>query len=182
LQLRSGVSRLLRSRFKNQGDCVSFVATGGKTDRLVGPCPGPRRQAGYWAGDVAGGRESDRTWYERGQNDAETLFSVCDPEIEWDMSRLMPDGRIYHGHAGVRDFWRGWVGTWDDFEFSIDKVIDAGGGQVVVRVHQAGTGRGSGAAVKFDFGQVWNVQDGRIVRFRAFLDFEQALEAVGLSE
>ena len=75
--------------------------------------------------------------YERGQNDEE-IFSVCHPKIEWDMSRLMPDGQVYRGHAGVREFWRGWAGTWDDFEFSIDKIVDAGGGDVVVRVHQAG--------------------------------------------
>ena len=120
--------------------------------------------------------------YERGQADAETFFSVCDPAIEWDMSRLMPDGRVYRGHDGVREFWRGWAGTWDNFEFSLEEVVDAGDGQVVVRVHQAGIGRGSRAAVNFAFGQVWTVRDGRIVRFRAFPDFDQALEAVELSE
>ncbi len=114
--------------------------------------------------------------------DAETFFSVCDPDIEWDMSQLTPDGRVYRGHAGVREFWRGWAGTWDDFEFGIDRIVDAGGGEVVVRVHQSGTGRGSGAAVNFDFGQLWTVSDGMIVRFRAFPDFEQALAAVGLWE
>jgi ketosteroid isomerase-like protein len=91
-------------------------------------------------------------------------------------------GRIYHGHAGVREFWRGWAGTWDNFEFSIDNILDAGGGEVVVRVHQAGTGRGSHAPVSFDFGQVWTVSNGMVVRFRAFPDFAQALKAVGLSE
>ena len=120
--------------------------------------------------------------YERSQYDQEAFFSFCDPQIEWDMSRLMPDGRVYHGHDGVREFWRGWAGTWDNFEFSLEEVVDAGGGQVVVRVHQAGIGRGSRAAVTFAFGQVWTVRDGRIVRFRAFPDFDQALEAVGLSD
>jgi ketosteroid isomerase-like protein len=120
--------------------------------------------------------------FERGQSDAETFFSVCDPDIEWDMSRLTPDGRIYRGHAGVREFWRGWAGTFENFEFRIDEVVDAGGGDVVVRIHQAGTGRGSGAAVSFYFGQLWTVRDGKVVEFRAFPDFEQALEAVGLSE
>ena len=119
--------------------------------------------------------------FERGQTDSEAFFSVCDPDIEWDMSRLTPDGQVYRGHAGVRKFWRVWAGTWDDFEFSIDKIVDAGGGEVVVRIHQAGTGRGSGAAVNFDFGQLWTVSDGMIVRFRAYPDFEQALEAAGLS-
>ena len=38
--------------FRNQGDCVSFVATKGKNPPS-GPSPGePGR--GYWAGDVAG--------------------------------------------------------------------------------------------------------------------------------
>ena len=98
------------------------------------------------------------------------------------LSRLTPDGRVYHGSKGVWEFWRGWAGTFDDFDFRIEKIVDAGGGEVVVRCHQAGTGRGSGAAVDFYFGQVWTVGGGKIEGFRAFPDFEQALEAAGLSE
>jgi ketosteroid isomerase-like protein len=111
----------------------------------------------------------------------ESFFSVCDPDIEWDMSGLMPDGRVYRGHQGVREFWRGWTGTWEGFDFEVVEAVDAGD-EVVAKVHQVGRGRGSGAPVQLTSGQVWTVRDGRIVRFRAFRTFADALEAVGLEE
>ena len=119
--------------------------------------------------------------HELSRNDPESFFSVCDPEIEWDVSHLMPDGRIYNGHEGVREFWRDWTGTWDEFDFKLVEAVD-GGDEVVARVHQVGTGRESGAAVELSFGQIWTVRRGKIMRFRAFPSFEQALEAAGLRE
>jgi ketosteroid isomerase-like protein len=120
--------------------------------------------------------------FERGRSDPESFLEFCDPDIEWDMSRVMPEGRIYRGQAGVREFWIGWAGTFDDFDFRIDQLVDAGDGNVVVSIHQAGKGRSSGAAVEFHFGQVWTVSDGKVVRFKAYFEFDQALEAVGLRE
>ena len=116
------------------------------------------------------------------RTDPASFLTSCDPEIEWDESRMMPEPRVYHGHEGVRQFWRRWTGTWDEYGFAIEEAIDAGHEEVVVRARVWGRGRGSGVPVELRFGQVFTVRNGRIVRFRAFPDFEQALEAVGLSE
>jgi uncharacterized protein len=116
------------------------------------------------------------------RRDPESFFSICDPGIEWDVSRLMPEPRVYCGHDGVREFWRSWTGTWDDFDFHLERAVDAGGDCVVASIHQVGRGRGSGVGVEQRFGQVWTVRNGRIVRFCAFPTFEAALEAVGLSQ
>ena len=116
------------------------------------------------------------------RRDPESFFSVCDPNVEWDVSRLMPDGRVYHGHEGVSEFWRGWTGTWQGFDFTLDEAVDAGGETVVARVRQVGRGRGSGVPVELFFGQVWTIRNGMVVRFQAFPDYRSALEAVGLSE
>ena len=93
----------------------------------------------------------------------------------------MPDGRIYHGHEGVREFWRDWTGTWDDFDFELEEAVDAGD-DVLVRVRQVGKGRESGAPVALSFGQIWTLRGGKVIRFRAFPTFEEALEAAGLRE
>jgi hypothetical protein len=47
--------------------------------------------------------------FARGDND--TPFSVYNPEIEWDMTRLPLPGEesVYHGHDGVRRYWRAWL-------------------------------------------------------------------------
>ena len=110
------------------------------------------------------------------RTDPESFFAVCDPDIEWDISGFMPDGQVYRGHEGVREFWRSWTGTWEGFDFEVVEAVDAGD-EVVANVHQVGRGKGSGAPVELDFGQLWTVRDGRIVRFRAFRTFADALEA-----
>lgn len=110
--------------------------------------------------------------------DPERFFAFCADDIEWDMSRLMPDGRIYRGHDGVREYWTSWTGTWQDFGFDFGRTAEIGD-DVVVEVHNVGRGRGSGAAVDLRFGALFTVHDGKITRFRAYPDFDAALAAAG---
>jgi ketosteroid isomerase-like protein len=91
---------------------------------------------------------------------SESFLSLCHSEIEWDMSPLMPEPRVYYGHYGVREVWRSWAGTWDGFEFEMERAVDAGGDLVVVEVKNVAQGRASGVPVEDHFGQVWTVKDG----------------------
>jgi ketosteroid isomerase-like protein len=59
--------------------------------------------------------------------------------------------------------------------------IDAGPSVVVV-VHEHGRGKGSGIPVERQHFQLWTFRRGRIVRWEAFADKAQALEAAGLRE
>ena len=105
-----------------------------------------------------------------------------DPEIVWDTSASgMPSAGVYHGHQGVRRFFRDWLAPWDDYEIETSDCID-GGDAVVLVFRQAGTGRGSGVRIERDFFGVFELQDSKVVRFRLFKSREQALEAAGLSE
>jgi ketosteroid isomerase-like protein len=104
-----------------------------------------------------------------------------DPEIVWDTSASgLPSAGVYHGHQGVRRFFRDWLAPWSDYEIETSDCIDAGDSVVLV-FRQAGTGRGSGVRVERDFFGVWYLEDSRVVRFRLFGSRERALEAAGLS-
>ena len=61
----------------------------------------------------------------------------------------------FHGPDGVRDFFRRWVGT--HWGFEVEDLIDRGE-TVLVRIHQWGSGKGSGAAVEGRFWEVWVVR------------------------
>jgi ketosteroid isomerase-like protein len=105
-----------------------------------------------------------------------------DPEIVWDTTASgMPSAGVYHGHQGVRRFFRDWLAPWDDYEIETSDCIDAGDAVVLV-FRQAGTGRGSGVRIERDFFGVWDLKDSMVVRFRLFESREQALEAVGLRD
>ena|SRR5437899_10117548 len=78
--------------------------------------------------------------FDRG--DFETSLADLDPDIDYDL-RHFPDGRVYHGHDGVREAFRRWLGTWEDYRQQRDEFIDAGD-EVVVAVREHSRGKGSG--------------------------------------
>jgi ketosteroid isomerase-like protein len=105
-----------------------------------------------------------------------------DPEIVWDTTASgLPSAGLYHGHQGVRRFFRDWLAPWDDYELETSDAIDAGNAVVLV-FRQAGTGRGSGVRIERDFFAVYDLNDSKVIRFRLFESREQALEAAGLPE
>jgi len=77
---------------------------------------------------------------------------------------------------------RTWIGSFADWSFRIERLIDAGDDQVVVLAHQTATGKGSGVPVELHLGQVQELEDGRVIRVRNYLEHAEALEAAGLSE
>ncbi len=103
-----------------------------------------------------------------------------DTDIVWDTSASgLPAASIYHGHEGVRKFFRDWLAPWENYEIEYREYIDAGDAVVTV-FRQAGTGRGSGVRSERDFFGVWDLKDLNVVRFRLFESREQALDAAGL--
>jgi ketosteroid isomerase-like protein len=120
------------------------------------------------------------------QREHEAVFELYDREIEWDASRLNEGGiddlaGVYHGHEGVRSYWRMWLSAWRDLEFDVQDVLGAGDEVVALIRNQRMWGRHSGIEVDFPpFGLVFTVRGGKVVRWRSFPDQRSALEAAGL--
>jgi ketosteroid isomerase-like protein len=117
----------------------------------------------------------------------ERAFEFYDPEIEWDASRvaeMLPDNAgVYHGHEGVRTYWRNWLSAWSDLRFEIQDVVDAGDEVVLLIRNQRQWGRHSGLETEFPpYAMVFTFRDGKVIRLRHFLDQQMALEAAGLSK
>jgi ketosteroid isomerase-like protein len=108
-----------------------------------------------------------------------------DPDVEWDASRLrdlIPDlAEVYHGHEGVRTYWRRWLEAWRDVEFDVRDFIDADEHVVVLIENQRQWGRHTGIVTELpSYAMVFTLRDGILVRWRTFADQESALDAVGL--
>jgi ketosteroid isomerase-like protein len=119
------------------------------------------------------------------RRDAEAALSAYDPEVELDASRLgvaglAGRGRVYHGHDGLRIFFREWHDAWDEMEYGYEELIDAGEHVISLLVYR-GRGRVSGAEVEMPVAIVETFRDGKIVRVVWFLRREDAFEAAGLS-
>jgi ketosteroid isomerase-like protein len=117
--------------------------------------------------------------------DVTSILSLYDPEVEWDASRAGPGevfiGGIYHGHDGLRRYFREWYEAWDNVAYSCEEVVDAGE-RVMSVVTNRGRGRVSRAEVEFKQYAVWTIRDGKIVRVAWFNARDEALHAAGLRE
>ena len=107
------------------------------------------------------------------------FFAIFDEDVVWDAGDT-PGGKA-HGREGVREFFRNWVGAFDDWRFEIQEYID-GGSAVFVHMRQWGRGKTSGATVQIDLWQVWLFFEGKVVRFVQKPNRQAALEAAGLRE
>ena len=107
------------------------------------------------------------------------FFDLFDEDVIWDVGDF-PGGR-FRGREGVREFFRQWVGTFENWDFEVKEIVGSGN-SVFVHMHQQGRGKASGAVTEIDFWQVWLFLDGKIVRFAQKPTLESALEAAGLSE
>ncbi len=120
------------------------------------------------------------------RRDAASVLALYDSTVELDSSRLpiaglMGDG-VYHGHDGLRRFFREWHESWSDVRYDYEELLDAGDEQVVSVVTRRGRGRASDAEVEMSLALVWTLREGRVVRVVWFPSRDEALEAVGLRE
>jgi ketosteroid isomerase-like protein len=117
------------------------------------------------------------------RRDDTTVFTLYDPDIEWDDSRITDSvvrGRI-RGHDALRAWIREFYGSWAELSFQPDELIDAGN-DVVAVVTARGRGRASGLTVEETRVLVFTVEAGKIIRVVWFPTKSEALEAAGLSE
>jgi ketosteroid isomerase-like protein len=88
---------------------------------------------------------------------------------------------VYHGHEGVRTYWRNWLSAWSDLHFEIQDVLDAGDDVVLLIRDQRQWGRHSGIRIEASpYAIVFTIRSGKVVRWCAYPDQESALEAAGL--
>jgi len=121
------------------------------------------------------------------RRDSDAVLEIYDPSVEADMTPapcrdIIGGGRVYHGHDGLRAFYREWNDAWEVVESELEELID-GGDRVISLETTHGRGRASGAEVELHECGIWTLRNGRIVHVE-WLDAtrEEALEAAGLRE
>ena len=105
------------------------------------------------------------------------------PDVVWDAtnSQIFDISRVYHGPAGVAEFWREWLGAWETVEFEYE-LVDAGD-QVVALVDQRMRGRSTEIEVPLGkYAHLYTFRDGLIVHWKLYESQAEAIEAAGLRE
>lgn len=116
--------------------------------------------------------------YSRG--DLVAAGSAYSEDTVWDVSRFRPDEGIHRGLDELARYLVSWRETWEEHEFALESVIDAGGAVVVV-IRESGRGKSSGVPVTIRYGQVIRLSHGKIAETIVYRDPQDAFDAAGLS-
>jgi ketosteroid isomerase-like protein len=113
--------------------------------------------------------------------DLNAMFELFDEHIVWDSRGHAPLdlAGVYRGRETVVHMVKTWVGTWQDYRFEVEEIIDAGN-SVVLIVDEAGQGVGSGVPMEHHYGLVLTFQSQRIVSAATYETKADALAAAGL--
>jgi ketosteroid isomerase-like protein len=114
------------------------------------------------------------------RGDFEASLETSSPELEWDTSTAVPDGRTYHGRAEILAYWRSIAERWDDFRIEPDEWIEAGPETVLMLGRLVGRGTESGVPIESTWDQVWRLRDGELVACENYSDRSRARRAAGL--
>ena len=121
-----------------------------------------------------------RAWEAWERGDWEPLYALYHPEIVWDARALRgPIAGVYHGHDGVRRYFREWLDSFEAHEARAETFIDAGE-DVIVCLRLKGRGKTSGVEVDMSRVNVYRIRDNFAIRVELFETKAEALEAVGL--
>jgi ketosteroid isomerase-like protein len=101
-------------------------------------------------------------------------------DVEFDAS-ARPDGKVWHGHDGVREAIGEWLEIWDEYELQRGELIDAGEHRVVSLWSESGRARQSGALISEEGATVFTLAGGLISKVLVSVDTEGVLARLGLT-
>ena len=116
------------------------------------------------------------------QGDFQALFEILHPAVEMSDAENFPEVGTYRGHQGVLDFLAQQTPVWDDFRLVPERFLAVGDDGVLVLHRQTGRSKQTGLRLDAPYAHFWTVREGQAVRCVTYSSWEEALEAVGLSE
>ena len=115
-----------------------------------------------------------------GTRDPLRLIAISDPEVEWHSFFALGEEGVYRGYDGARRYMSDLAVAWEMAYAEVDDALGIADFALLVgRIHFRG--KGSGVESTSPAGWMLKFRDGKLLRFRAFGEPAQALEAVGLA-
>jgi ketosteroid isomerase-like protein len=114
--------------------------------------------------------------------DPEATIAYFHPNVELHSVYAAVGGAVYHGHDGLRKYFRDLEDAWgDELRLEPEVFFDLGEQTLAFQVVY-GRGRQSGAEVAMPAAHVARWRDGLIVHFKGYTDRKDALRELGVSE
>jgi ketosteroid isomerase-like protein len=111
----------------------------------------------------------------------EAVATFFHPDFETLLGGLPDEETTYIGLDGFRVAWRDWTGLWATYRTEIDETVDLGD-RVFVLFHDFARLEGTTEEFNQTPANIWTVRDGKIARAEFYVDWSDALKALGLEE
>ena len=114
-----------------------------------------------------------------GKGDVPAVLGAFDPEIQWREAEnfLYADGNPYTGPQAVAEgVFQRIVSDVENFAVLPERFVQ-GGDTVVAEGRYRGTMKTTGTPVDAQFAHIWQLRDGKVVRFQQYTDTKQWSEA-----
>jgi|SRR5215204_1764765 len=115
--------------------------------------------------------------------DLDGWLETMHPEVEWvsEIARRVEDpDLVYRGHEGLRRYWDDFHAVWD-VTVELEETVDLGD-TVLALGRVRALGEASGVDLDGPIAFVFEFEEGLARKARAYLDPQQALDAVGRSK
>jgi hypothetical protein len=116
-----------------------------------------------------------------GRGDVPAVLGAFDPRIQWREAEsfLYADGNPYEGPQAVAEgVFQRIVSDVESFAVLPERFIEAGD-TIVAEGRYRGTLKRTGTLVDAQFAHVWQLRDGKVVRFQQYTDTKQWSDAAG---
>jgi ketosteroid isomerase-like protein len=124
-------------------------------------------------------RTSILGWNARG---VDALIEHLDPEVEFHAPRESMNPGVYHGPAGVRDYFDRLAEVMSEQRVESIDLIDVDDERVIAVVQMFGRTPHFDHEIEANWAWPISVRDGKATRIETFTDKAQALEAAGLTK
>jgi ketosteroid isomerase-like protein len=109
-----------------------------------------------------------------GRGDIAAVLDLVSDDVEWSSPRTLPHGGEFHGKTEVGGFFKAIGANWTALPLDIEAVGEVGG-ELVVGVLRANGTRDTGAKQSYGAAHAFTVRNGKIVRFREYVDVDAAI-------
>jgi ketosteroid isomerase-like protein len=129
-------------------------------------------------------RAALNAWIEvdEGLIDPQRLEEFFARDVTTTFSGFMEERTTLHGTDEFLELRAAWMEPYEDWEYEVERILDAGANRVVVTLYQRGKPRDSDSWVDMHYGLVYTVEHGVITRGDFYATSEEALEAARLRE
>lgn len=110
--------------------------------------------------------------------DAPTIRRLFHPDIEWVQNEGFPGGGRHVGaDAVLNDVFATFRAEWAEWKAVVTQWLDAGATVIAIGEYR-GTHKATGKSTVAAFAHVYDLREGRIVRFRQYTDTAKVAEAM----